>query len=210
MSTADDAQKKADEKKMLALEKLDRVYDVFAGYGLDEATAMMLAKAEVENFHWNSVRLTYGANKIRALDPSVKEHYALSLPALFKKGPEQKPERQIGEVDPALVSAALAGSLTARGQVFTALRLNERDPSAVAQLDAYLDTQKIKSTAGGKVEASTTDLKKAGGSNPWGNKPGEWNLTRQMQAYRSDPALAARLAAAAGSRIGAARPNKAA
>jgi hypothetical protein len=207
MTAADDAQKKADEK-LLALEKLDRVYDLFASLGLDEATAMLVAKAELENFQWNSVRLTYGKNKVGALDPSVAEHYKLTLPALFKKEPEQKPEQQVGDVDPTLIAAALNGNQTARGQVFLDLKLNPKDPNAVAQLDAFLDTQKIKSAATNKPEAPTVDLTKAGGSNPWA--PGSWNLTRQMMTYKSDPALAARLAAVAGSRIGAARPTKAA
>ena len=207
MTTADDAQRKADEK-LLALEKLDKIYDLFAGMGLDEASAMLLAKAEQENFSWNSVRLTYGPNKIGALDASVAEHYKLTLPNLFRKEPEQKAEQQIGDVDPALVSAALDGSITARGQVFRALHLNERDPHSVVRLDSFLDTQKIKAGVTAKAEASPVDLQKAGGSNPWA--PGSWNLTRQMQAYQSDPGLAARLAKAAGSRIGAARPTKAA
>lgn len=41
--------------------------------------------------------------------------------------------------------------------------------------------------------------------NPWSNAPGAWNVTKQMQIFRADPAQAARLAKEAGSAIGATR-----
>lgn len=47
---------------------------------------------------------------------------------------------------------------------------------------------------------------KAKASNPWSVEG--WNLTKQMQTHRSDPALAERLAKSANSRIGAAHASK--
>ena len=94
--------------------------------------------------------------------------------------------------------------------MFTALGLSDKDPNAIGRLDAFLAEQRIKAAGDGinKPADNPADLQKAGGRNPWSAEPGAWNLTRQMQVYRADPALAARLAKAAGSSIGAARPTR--
>lgn len=203
MTEADDAQKKADEK-LLALEKLDRVYDYFSGLGLDEATAMLLAKAEQDLFNWNSVRLTYGKNKVAALDASVAEHYKLTLPALFK-APEQKAADQIvGDVPADILAAALDGSMTAKSQVYLALKLDPKSQDGRAQLESYLDTKRLAHEAAIKKPEA-----KLSGVNPWSAE--HWNITKQGAILKGlGPEKAASIARAAKSFIGATRPYKAA
>jgi len=207
---------KADEVA-LKLEKFDMVYDYFRSLDQDEATASMLAKAYQDDFSWNSVRLTYGKDRKSVTDPSVAEHYRITLPNIFKK-PE--PEKKAGdtaapEVDPALIASALAGNYTAKSRVLLALGLDVKSSASKAQVEAFLDAERIKANGGNAghdrdtagrftAPADTTapaDLKAANGSNPW--NVASFNVTRQAQIFRADPALAARLAKAAGSAIGA-------
>ncbi len=77
------------------------------------------------------------------------------------------------------------------------------------------DTNKAKPGLKAAVEAANkavgdldaADLLKVGASTNPHSAEG-WNLTKQGSAFRADPQLAARLAAAAGSKTGATRPTK--
>lgn len=184
-------------------------YEYFRTLGLDEKHAGLLSAASAKELEWNGVRLIYKATGNPAIDDaSAADHYKAEFPLLFPEKKTTATEDQITpKVDPALVASALAGSLTARGQVFQALNLNARDPNSIAQLDAFLATEQVKATNNTPAD-NPADLQKAGGRNPWSGEPGAWNLTRQMQIFRSDPSLAARLAKAANSTIGAARPTR--
>jgi hypothetical protein len=184
-----------------AKEKHDLTCDFFQHVmGVDERTAEMLAKAEADKFDFKGgVRLTTKDGK-PVNDPSVAEHYRAEFPQIFKEPEKKTAAEQVGEVPPAIVAAALNGSVTARGQAFIALKLDQRDPNAVTVLDAYLDAQRLKGATAKPADDNVADLAKAGGSNPW--KPETWSLTKQMQITRSSPDLAARLADKAGSRLG--------
>lgn len=138
---------------LLKREKLDRVYDFFHSVlSLDEATAMLMAKAEQDQFEWNSVRLTYGKDKKSALDPSVSEHYRATYPNIIR--PEQKGANDTTppEVDAALVAEALAGSLTAKGRVLDAMKLDPHNPASVIRVDAFLAEAKAKANGGDKPD----------------------------------------------------------
>jgi hypothetical protein len=98
--------------------------------------------------------------------------------------------------DAVLVQQARAGNLTARGKLFVQLG---RDQS---KLDAVLSRPAFNAPDAPVDEAA----KENGGKNPWAAH--SWNLTEQSRIYRANPKLAASLAAAQKSRIGAARPTK--
>jgi hypothetical protein len=183
-------------------EKHDLTCDFFQHVlGLDERTAEMMAKANADAFEFKGgVRLTTKDGK-SVTDPSVAEHYRLEFPQIFKEPEKKAAAEQVGEVPAAVVTAALKGSITARGQAFMALKLDQRDPHSVAVLDAYLDAQRLKGAVAKAADDTPADLARVGGSNPW--KPETWNLTKQMEVTKSSPDLAARLADKAGSFIGA-------
>jgi hypothetical protein len=209
----------AAEAALLKIQQHDLTLDFFESVmGLDQVTAELMAKATADDFKFNSVRLTTKDGK-SVLDPAVAESYRLKFPNIFAKPADKSGDtgEQAPAVDPALVTAALAGNnLTARGRVFTALGLSDKDPNAIARLDAFLTEQRVKASGGGGTlntdnrntagrftppADNVADLKAASGSNPW--KVESFNVTRQSQIFRADPALAARLAKAAGSAIGA-------
>lgn len=173
-------------------------YEYFRTLGLDEKHAELLSASTAKDFTWNGVRLIYNATgKAAVEDGAAAEHYKAEYPLLFPEPVVPKGDDVVPPVNPDLVAAALGGSMTARGQVFTALKLDPKDANAIAQLDAFLDTARLKQPAAGTNTDDANDLKAARGPNPFKKGPG-FNLTRQMTIYKSDPALAARLARAAG------------
>jgi len=112
---------------------------------------------------------------------------------------------------------ALQGSVAAHGAMwkrfFAQAGGNERLGDAAYR--EWCDTNKAKPGLKAAVEVANkavgeldaADLLKVGAStNPWSAEG--WNLTKQGSAFRADPQLAARLAAAAGSKTGATRPTK--
>ncbi len=114
---------------------------------------------------------------------------------------------------------ALQGSVQAHGALWKKFVAqsggNER--LGDAKYREWCDTNKAKpgikaavDDAAVKVgELDAADLLKVGAStNPWSAEG--WNLTSQGSAFKADPALAARLAKAAGSHIGATKPTRAA
>jgi hypothetical protein len=78
-------------------------------------------------------------------------------------------------------------------------------------MDAYLKRQRdrrphwFKDTVTDPAGPVTEEFK-GKANNPW--SAAGWDVTKQGAAYKADPALAARLAKAAGSAIGATRPAK--
>jgi hypothetical protein len=112
---------------------------------------------------------------------------------------------------------ALAGSVQAHGAIWKRFVAESGGNEALgdAKYRDWCTSNKAKPGLKAAIEGAekavgdldAADLLKVGASkNPW--SPEGWNLTRQGSAFRADPALAARLAAAAGSHIGATRPTK--
>ncbi len=195
---ADEQRQREIDLALLKIEKQDLIYDFFhERMNLDEKTAMLMASASINDFNYNGVVLTYGKTNRRLNDGAVAEHFRTEYPNIFAP-PKSREERRGGggddnstNIESALIADALAGSLTAKGRVFVALGLSSKDPAAVARLDAFLDEQRVKIAPGGNVKDDAGDLKLANGSNPW--HPDNFNLLRQMQIFKADPALAARL-----------------
>ncbi len=142
--------------------------------------------------------------KPEAIDEFITEHRdgqfnESTLDAWLAKRREDRPHRFIGEavIDPAVINAARAGNITARGKVFVALR---RDQNA---LDALL----AKPAADAKKFDADPAFK--GRSNPW--RPEHWSVTEQGRIVKAlGVAVAQRMAEAANSRIGATHPSRAA
>lgn len=200
---------------LLKIQQHDLTLDFFESVmGLDTATAELMAKATADEFKFNSVRLTTKDGK-SVLDPAVAESFRLKFPNIFKPAAEPKGSEPPPEVAPEIIAAALGGSMTARGQVFTALKLDAKDTTALAQLDAYLDAARIKAAKPEPVERerdqrgrfTAPPAKDVSAENPWSVEG--WSLLKQMQVYRADPAKAASLAKAAGSSIGATKGMRA-
>jgi hypothetical protein len=96
--------------------------------------------------------------------------------------------------DAALVAAARAGNITARGKLLRQLNMDQ------SKLDAIL-TRKPFNEPDDNTGAADEAAKQNGGNNPWAKD--SFNVTEQGRIFRANPKLAASLAAAAKSRIGA-------
>ncbi|MGO9846152.1 MAG: hypothetical protein ACLPKT_06005 [Methylocella sp.] len=172
----------------------------------------------------DAIELLHGmfADKCKIINGEITLHN-LDLPeaidAIIARMPLVAPPKD----DPAIAERerieqeALAGSVQAHGALWKKFVAqsggNER--LGDAKYREWCDTNKAKpglkaavDDAAVKVgELDAADLLKVGAStNPWSVEG--WNITKQGSAFRADPALAARLAAAAGSKIGAVRPTK--
>lgn len=103
-----------------------------------------------------------------------------------------------GQVD--FEAQAFGGNFTSRNLLVKQIGLAAADARAREWgLDGIHDYKTKPTWPGGQIE-------KPKSSNPW--SAAGWNLTKQMQTHRADPALAERLAKAANSHIGAARATK--
>jgi hypothetical protein len=155
-------------------------------------------------FQWTGGRLLYlapGGEKIAAIDPRVKEFFANEY-AFLLPTPKAAPTEFDGktvDVAPELIESALAGNLTDKGKIVRAF-------NDVGAAELFLKAEAKKRDGTNKDDANPHDKNRT--DNPW--SPQGWSLTRQGAVYKSDPALAARLAKCAGSYIGATKPGKAA
>ena len=168
-------------------------------------------------FEWSGGRLFFkraGGEKIAATDPSVKEFFAENYPFLLPPPKVEAHEFDGSNVtiEPSIVEKALSKNITAIGQVaraFGADNTNSAASRAAAdKAELFLKAEAAKRGSGDGRDRDDTGKFVANGksSNPWSVEG--WNLTKQMAAHRSDPALAERLAKAALSHIGAAHPTK--
>jgi hypothetical protein len=196
------------ENKESVFHKLDeqRVIADFADSicGSDQQAGVFTASC-AKFFEWSGGRLFFkaqGGEKIAAIDPRVKEFFKTEYPFLLptpKAAPAEFDGKTV-DVDPAVVASALAGNFTAKGRVVKAF-------GDVAAAELFLKAEAKKQDGdSGKTDDNPHD--KDHSENPWA--AGAWSLTRQGAIYKSDPALAQRLAKSAGSFIGATKPGKAA
>jgi hypothetical protein len=183
-----------------AAEKLRDFADMVCG---SEQQAKVFVRSCKDHFAWDGLRLSLkgengeALNVLNGLVPDarvmsfLKDNYGFLLPDEKSAAPHGMAHHAI---DPALVEQALAGHITAKGAIARALGEDN------AGTELFLQAERAK--RGGGSDSN----KKPSSENPW-SKEG-WSLTRQGAVYKSDPALAARLAASANSRIGATHPSK--
>ncbi len=190
------------DKFLRGLDQTEKVREFADSLGCTEMQAKVFVRACEQHFQWNGVRLLFkhgdGTTTTAVDDPQclafLRSEYGFLLPP--EKPADTRQREAVVEIDDETVALALAGNWTAKGKIARAFS----DDAQAAELF-------LKAKAGGRSVSETdrapadnaADLKASGGSNPWR----EWNVTRQSQIFRADPALAARLAKAAGSAIGA-------
>lgn len=117
-----------------------------------------------------------------------------------QKSPTKRPHLwpMAGQVD--LEASAFAGNFTSRNLLVKQIGIEAADDRAREWgLNSIHDYKTTPTRPGAQRE-------KPKASNPWSAEG--WNLTKQMQTHRADPALAERLAKSAGSRVGAAHATK--
>ena len=133
------------------------------------------------------------------------EFVDLTINNWLTKQKEQRPHCFIGSGQIDLEQAAFAeGNLTARSRLIKDLGESEADARAKEWgLKGVADFKTRGQRPGGEV-----NKEKPSADNPW-SRDG-WNITKQGSVVRADPALAARLAKAAGSFVGATKPARAA
>lgn len=199
-----------DENKESIYHKFDeqRIIRDFADNlcGDDDNRAGVFVASCAKFFEWSGGRLFFkkaGGEKIAATDPSVKEFFVENYKFLLPPPKVEEHEFNGGtvEIDPSIIESALGGSLTSKGKIARAFGA---DNTSSAASRAAAEKTELFLKAETKKRGGSDDGPKA--SNPW--SAGGWNLTKQMQTHRADPALAERLAKAAHSRIGAAHPSK--
>lgn len=184
--------------------------------GTDDKRAGVFFASCSKLFEWSGGRLFFkraGGERIAATDPTVKQYFVENYPFLMPPAKIEAHEFNGDSVtvEPSIIEGALAGNVTDRGRVARAFGADATNSpasqAAAAKAELFLKAEATKhgiSDHGGRERDdggrfAATDTK---ASNPW--SAAGWNLTRQMAAHRSDPALAERLAKAANSRIGAA------
>jgi hypothetical protein len=103
-----------------------------------------------------------------------------------------------GQAD--LEAQAFGGNFTARNRLVKQIGMAAADARAREYgLDGIHDYKTTPLARPGAAPKNKT-------TNPWSE--GGWNISKQGQVYKSNPALAERLAKAANSQIGATRPTK--
>jgi hypothetical protein len=188
--------------------------------GMDERRADVFVKSCGDYFEWTGVQLMFkgAGGKTPAIDdPKCKSFFEREFDFLI---PPKTAEEKHAAIDPALIESART-NISARGQLFKELHGSK---PASAEAETLAELNKLLAKGGDEMSKARTlnedtgDRKRddagrftrdpQGAGNPW--SLGGWNITRQGEIAKNDLALAQRLAKAAGSYIGATRPNKAA
>jgi hypothetical protein len=181
--------------------------------GCDERRAAALAKVAGDFLTWNAttgLRFKSTQGEIDADDPVAIGFLSREFDFIV---PGKAVEGEQAALSANDIALAKGGNITAKSRLFTALHADKprtEEPATLAALDKLLagEASEKKIAAGGDS-----------GSNPWGSGPGEFNVTKQGQlikmlinAHGEEEGLkrAGQIAAAAGSKIGATRPARAA
>lgn len=186
--------------------------------GCDERRAAALAKVAGDFLTWNAttgLRFKSTQGEIDADDPVAIGFLSREFDFIVPGKTAESEQAALSADDIAL---AKAGNITAKSRLFTALHADKprtEEPATLAALDKLLAGEAPEKKPAEKKIAAGGDS----GSNPWGSGPGEFNVTKQGQlikmlinAHGEEEGLkrAGQIAAAAGSKIGATRPAKAA
>lgn len=146
-----------------------------------------------------------------AIETDVSEAYEraefveMTFDSWFAKYKPSHPHAFISEAMADLETQAFSqGNMTARTRLVQELGADQAEARAKEWgLKGFTDFK-----TRGKRPFGEQSNEKPKADNPW--SPEGWNLTAQMRVAKSDMALAERLAKAAGSFLGATRPNRAA
>ena len=195
--------------------KLDqqvKVREFFESLGCSDRQADVAVRSfgnDEKTFKWTGAALMWvqpdGTTSKAAFDPRCREflerEYEFLLPP--KKTVEEEFAGVNVSIDPAVLDAALGGSITALGTIAKAFgangTYNAASKAAADKAELFIRAERAKRGGdGGNKEQHST--------NPWSRAA--WNITEQGRIAKSDLALANRLAAAAGSRLGATRPSQ--
>lgn len=196
-----------------ALHKQDRklaVGQFFESIGCTAGQAEIASRALADSFTLTGATLLFG-NKLAkdAVDDVTAHLHRQGYDCLL---PEAVPAALHTAVDPALLDKAFVnGSPDARAEVFRRLGKDQTKFDSLAQSYGLRDAKDYRKNIGSRPgtapdnggQPAATDKSKT--PNPW-SKEG-WSITAQGRVYRSNPALAASLAASANSRIGATHPS---
>lgn len=199
-----------DEQKTEAVRDLNQKVFEYAmeKHGCTHEQAEAFAATQVGKFSWTGVRLIWNDTKTPAVDePAAKAYYGQDKFKFLLPQKAPAADQQDGpQVPPNILELALMGNVTAFGKISRALGDADR-----ATTERFIAAEREKRTNNKNDGDRNRDeggrfTEKPKASNPWSAEG--WNLTKQMQTHRADPALAERLAKAANSRVGAARPTK--
>lgn len=197
------------EKKTRKAQKREQVL-TFAKetLGLDKRRAKALRKLGSGFFKLadDGLRFRGAGNKLLATDSKeCKDFFAKKFDFLLLPPQETGDHPQVNQD---LVAKAKLGNVTAKSMLFKEMhgdKPKSAETETLAALDKVLagDTQQ-RDDKGKFVADDTKGKERSDASNPW-SRAG-WNITAQGRAAKNDFARAQRLAAAAGSFIGATRP----
>ena len=187
----------------------DRVYKLAQSWGASEELAEVFATSQKQKFQWDGVRLSF--NGVNAVDNAdTKSHFTEgALKPLF---PAVQIVRKPVDTSSEERQAFERGSVQARGELVR--KLGEAAADARAQawgLDRITDfkSKAVRPTAeNSEVEkpAATEEQQKPVSTNPWSKEA--WDTRRQFSVIRAmGPQKASELAHAAGSFLGATRPD---
>lgn len=171
----------------------------------DHLQTDVFTKACADRFEYDGLQLVFkGANgPVPATDEQCtgffQREYAFLLPA---KSVQQK----LDGLDANLIASAKLGNLTAKGQLYKKLYQGKGSEAATDQQLANLLSGKSSTEDGERQRDDKGRFVDTRTKNPF--LGANWNLTEQSRLVRADPALAARLADAAGVKIGSTRPAK--
>jgi hypothetical protein len=195
-------------------EKINRVAE-FAMHvlGIEDRYADMFVKSQLDRFDWTGTVLMFnGPNgpTVAVDDPNCAGFFKREYPKLM---PTENTEQR-GAVNPALVAAAKTGSVTAKGQLFTALHGDRihtprEDAKTMEELERVLKDSGAQDDGGRDRDDKGRFEKKNNSShkNPFSREG--WNLTEQGRIAKADLTLAQGLAKSAGVTLGATRPRAA-
>ncbi len=177
--------------------------------GMDERRAEAFQKVAGDHLKWDGTLQfkTASGVYVAADDPQAKGFFEREyLGPVFGMTPKPEGDGKAPDVPADLIEKALAGNMTARAQIH---RL--RKDATPAATDKFLAEQRAKANSGNDDGGSNRSRDTGGRfvsdkDNPW--TAAHWNLTEQMRVYRTDPALASRLANRAGVRVGATKPAR--
>jgi hypothetical protein len=184
-------------------DRIQRVHELWKSLGATDEQAITASATLAERFDWTGSVLNFNGNAATA--DAVREHFAQSGYA-FLLPPETAAADKAPDVPADVLAAARAGSLTAKGRIFRIVKDHATVDALIAGKAADDTARDDKGRFVGDESAKLAREHK--GKNPWA--AGSFNVTEQGRIYRANPKLAASLAAAANTRIGATKATNAA
>ena len=179
---------------LAAIDHKTAVQDLAVEWGATHKQAKTFADALAEQFKTNGATLTFNGKPART-DESVKQHFQKEYSFLIPTDDTNAVDRNV--IDRALQDRALVyGSPDARRDIFRQLGNDKTKMNELAASYGLSDGLTDYRRGTSPVADNSAD-KNSKTPNPWQKGPG-FNLTEQGRIFRSNPQLAASLAASAG------------